>query len=81
MAIPETAATLNMTTMNIYVKPRSSRQNIEKKDGKYIVWLKNAPTNGKANRELISFLSKHFKKPVSLVRGKASRHKTILIED
>jgi len=43
-----------------------------------------APTDGKANRHLIKFLSKKFKVPqkqISIVSGQSSRQKRVRIED
>ncbi|NTU69852.1 DUF167 domain-containing protein, partial [bacterium] len=47
------------------------------------ILIKSVPEKGKANKELISILSKHFKVPkstVSLLSGHTSRNKIINIE-
>jgi len=43
----------------------------------YTIHLKAQPTKGKANKELIHFLSKHLKTKVRITSGFKSRTKTI----
>lgn len=64
----------------ITVHPRSSRRRIERHQDGLHVWLTAAPTDGKANAELLQFLSDHFALPRSAVRivsGRASRRKMV----
>ena len=41
------------------------------------VKIKAQPVSGKANKELLKFLSKHFKKKVEIVKGKKSKEKIV----
>jgi len=63
--------------LKVKVKPSSGKQNIEKKDGFYLVKLKSAPENNKANLELIKILKKHFKKEIVIKSGFSSRNKIV----
>lgn len=70
--------------MKLLVKavPLSGRQEVTKQeDGTYKVYLQSAPTNDKANMELLLILKKHFKKRVRLIGGKTSRLKRIELEE
>lgn len=70
--------------INVKVIPRSSKNKIEKIENGYKVWLKSPPVDGKANEELINFLSEVFnKKPseIAILKGKNSKMKTIKIPD
>lgn len=49
--------------IKISVKPHTGKQEIIKlSDDTYKILVKSFPNEGKANRELIKFLQKHFKK-------------------
>jgi uncharacterized protein (TIGR00251 family) len=64
--------------INVKVFPNSSREEIIRiSESNYKVYLKKSPLNNKANIELLKFLKKEFKKPVSIVNGTRSRNKTI----
>jgi len=63
--------------LNIRVKTNSGTQNIEEKNGIYLVSLKSIPENNKANIELIKLLSKYFKKEVKIKSGYSSRKKVV----
>lgn len=63
--------------MKIKVKPSSGEQKIEEKNGIYIVKLRSAPENNKANIELLKFLKKHFKKSFKIKSGFSSRDKIV----
>jgi len=67
--------------IKIKVKPSSGEQNVEEKDGFYLVKLKSAPENNKANLELLKLLKKYFKKDVEIKSGFSSRNKIIEIVD
>ena len=59
--------------MNIYVKvkPHSGKQEVENfGSGRYLVYLKESPENGKANEELIKVLSKHLGTPATRIKIK-----------
>jgi len=67
--------------LSIKVQPNSRRQEIQQSiDGKISkVFLKKPAEDGKANKELEKFLSKHFKKPVKIIQGFTSKNKVIEI--
>ncbi len=59
--------------MHIYikVKPRSGKREVENfGDGRYLVYLKESPKNGKANDELIKVLSKYLGTPATRIKIK-----------
>jgi len=72
-----------MTRLNIKVIPKSSQiEIIETKDNFLKIKLKAIPEKGKANAELIKFLSKHFKTPksnITIIKGKTERNKIVEI--
>jgi uncharacterized protein (TIGR00251 family) len=75
-------------TSKITVKlhPNSSQEKIKKldgagSDGTYEVWLKEKPIEGKANKQLIKILKKHFKKNIKIIKGAKSRSKVIEITE
>ncbi len=65
----------------IVVKPNCPKNSISDEGAYYKVELKAKPKEGEANRELVKFLSKHFKKKVKIVSGLKSRIKFISFED
>ncbi len=67
---------------SVAVKPNSRKSEIEELgDGSFVVQLKSAPVDGKANEELIRLLSKHFRVPQkSIVIKQGSSGKKKLIE-
>lgn len=79
--------------IRVKVIPQSSPQGIaeilkESIDGEevltYKIRLKSAPEKGKANAELIKFLSKEFNAPkenIEIISGKTERIKLIKISD
>ena len=80
-----------MNYLRVKVTPKSKQTELtgiikENIDGKevetYRIRLKSAPEKGKANEELIKFLSKHFNIPkenFSIIGGKTDRIKLIKI--
>lgn len=67
-------------TLRVIVKPNSSKNEIVKFDDKeLIVRIAAPPEKDKANKELIKFLSKKFKKKVKIAKGLRSRKKMIII--
>lgn len=69
--------------IKIKVKPNSGEQEIvenENSDG-YVVNLKSAPENNKANTELIKLLEKYFKKKIKIKSGFTSRNKLIEVQE
>ena len=67
-----------METIRVTVKPNSSRNEILSMEGeKYKIAIKAAPDKGRANKELIKFLSRYFKKKVTIISGFRSREKLV----
>lgn len=70
--------------LNIAVKPNSKKQVIDFNPNFLSISLKSSPEKGKANRELLKYLSKILDIPISkiqLISGHTSRDKRILISD
>lgn len=67
--------------IKVKVKPNSGKQEIDEKDGVYIVRLKSPPENNKANIELVKLLSRHFGKEVKIKSGFSSRKKIVEVFD
>lgn len=58
--------------ISVRVKPKSKQQNIEQNsEGVWIINLKSAPIDGKANHELISMIAENFKVKKSQVKIKS----------
>lgn len=71
------------TTFKVITKPNSSKNEITSFDeGRkaYRISIKAAPDAGKANAELIRFLSKHIGKKVEIISGKTSKEKLIRVK-
>jgi uncharacterized protein len=69
-----------MMKIRIKVKPNSKEQVIEKiSENFYKINLKSAPTENKANIELIKLLKNYFKKSIKIKSGFNSRNKIIEI--
>ncbi len=70
--------------LNIKVTPRSGRSHIMlDASGNLKIYLKSAPEDGKANKELIKLFSKRLRCPqaaITIVSGAASRTKKIHID-
>lgn len=70
--------------ISVSVKPNSRASSIEKMDdGTFIVHLKSAPIDGKANGELICILSRYFRVPqnaIEIKRGGAGKKKFVEIQ-
>lgn len=70
--------------IHVKVKPNSSKQKIESFGGdRYLVYLKSAPVDSKANIELINLLSKELGVPptkFNIKFGKTSDEKIIEIK-
>jgi len=68
---------------NIKVQPNAKKNKIfEEKDNFLKIKICAIPENGKANDELIKFLSKHFKTTktnIKIIKGKTSKNKTVEI--
>ncbi|AFL94302.1 hypothetical protein CL1_0087 [Thermococcus cleftensis] len=70
------------TLLLVYVQPKAKRNEIEGVDkwrGRLKVKIKAPPVEGKANKELVKFLSKVLGTEVKIIRGEASREKDLLV--
>jgi uncharacterized protein (TIGR00251 family) len=71
------------TDINVKIIPKSSRNEIVRRgDDTYKIKVTSPPVDGKANRALISLLSKKSgipKKDIKIIRGEKSRNKTVRI--
>jgi len=68
----------------VKVYPRSSREEVRDETSPLKVYLRESPTEGKANEALRRVLGKHFGTPksfVKIIRGKKSRIKLIELPD
>ncbi|WP_456395113.1 DUF167 domain-containing protein [Thermococcus sp.] len=71
------------TLLRVYVQPKAKRNEIDGVDewrGRLKIKVKAPPVGGKANKELIKFLSKLLGAEVVLVRGETSREKDLLVK-
>lgn len=72
-------------TLEIKVVPKSGKQALKlEKAGIIKCYLKSPPEDGKANKELIQFLSKLTKTPqssISIIKGELSRLKVLLFHE
>ncbi len=69
-----------LTKLEILVKPSKKRFHIYKDvDGRIIAELTAPPTKGKANKELIQYLTKKLGCRVNLLKGHASTTKLLAI--
>lgn len=71
--------------LHLKIQPNASRSGIAGQHGQRLkIRLQSPPQDGKANQELISFLSKTLgisKSSLDLIRGQTSRDKTIRLQD
>lgn len=71
------------TDINVKIIPKSSRNEvIGKEEDIYRIKITSPPVDGKANRALISLLSKKLntsKKDIEIIRGEKSRNKTVRV--
>ncbi|ASJ10718.1 hypothetical protein A3L12_05105 [Thermococcus sp. P6] len=68
--------------LRVYVQPKAKENRIEGIDewrGRLKVRIKAPPVEGKANRELVKFLSGLLDAKVSIVRGETGREKDLLV--
>jgi uncharacterized protein (TIGR00251 family) len=73
----------NGVTLSLRVKPGAARTSIiGEEKGRLIVRVSASPVEGKANRELISFLAKKLDIPksgISFIIGRKGREKVVLL--
>ncbi len=70
------------TLVDITVMPNARSTGVKGFDqwrGRVLVDVKERPVKNRANREIVSFLSKLFSADVKIVRGAKSREKTIQV--
>lgn len=69
--------------ISLRVKPNSGKSEVEElDDGSFVVRLKSAPVDGKANEELVRLLAKHFRMPqanIHIKHGGSSKKKVLEI--
>lgn len=75
-----------MEQIKIRVTPRAKKTEITETlaDGTLKIKLKSPPVDGKANEELIKFLSEYFSVPknkITILKGEKGRNKKIEIND
>ena len=64
--------------VRVKVKPRQPKTGIIKEEGGVLhVALHAPPVDGKANAELVKFLSRHFRKKAEIISGKSSKEKLV----
>ena len=72
-----------MRKMEVWVKPNSLENRIVSYDSEKNILrieIKERADNGKANKELINFLKKYFKRRVTIISGFNSKKKIIRLE-
>ncbi len=72
-----------MGRVSLRVKPGSSKVEVKMVNHELRIKLKSAPVGGKANQELIAFLSKKLRVPksdISIVKGQTSKSKVIEVK-
>lgn len=71
--------------IQVKVKPNARVSRLEQQaDGTWLAQIKSPPVDGKANKELIALVAKHFRCPksqVSIKSGASSRLKSLQIAD
>ncbi|QIV95329.1 hypothetical protein EDC55_11837 [Allofrancisella inopinata] len=72
-----------MYKISVYIQPNSSKSEIcGEHNGSLKIKISSPAVDGKANKVVIDFLSKHFKikkKDIAIVKGITSRHKIIAL--
>jgi uncharacterized protein (TIGR00251 family) len=72
--------------MRLHVKPNSLKQKLvfDTTENQLTIFLKSPPDKGKANKELIKYISKYFEMStaeISIISGHTSRDKILLLEN
>jgi len=68
---------------NVKVVPNAKQNKVVEEAGRLKVYLTAPPVEGKANKDLIEFLSEHFgvkKNKIKIIRGEKLRDKVVEIE-
>jgi uncharacterized protein len=74
----------DMKTIQVTVKPNSRVSQLEESAGIWIARVKSAPVDGKANKELLELVAKHFDVPrsrITIKSGAGARAKRVQIHD
>ena len=75
----------NYTEFNVRIIPKSSRNEVVGREGSvYRIKVTSPPVDGKANRTLITMLSKLLKTPkknIEIITGEKSRNKRLRIKN
>ena len=83
-AIARNLRVMAATIIRVKVKPNARESSLEQlADGSWLARVRSAAAEGRANRELLTLLTDHFRCPkaaVSIKSGAASRIKLIRIE-
>ena len=70
-------------SISVYIQPNASKNEIcGEHDGSLKIRIKSPATDGKANKELIRFISKYLsikQSQITITKGHISRHKVIEI--
>lgn len=74
-----------MKVLTVHVKPRASRDEVEKKsEFEYIVHVKALPQKGKANKDALKILARFLgvsQSQLALTKGEKLQTKTVLLMD
>jgi len=72
------------TTISVRVRPNAARNEVvDVTDGVYLVKVSAPPVKGKANKELVAFLSRLLgvsKSQVNIIKGYTARNKLIALD-
>lgn len=69
-----------MTKISVKVIPKSGRSELKFEGNSLKVWLKSAPTEGKANEELVRILADKLdisRSEIEILRGFSSKNKSV----
>lgn len=74
-----------MQTLQVRVKPNSRECGLEVlDDGTWLARVSSPPVDGKANKELVTLIARHFRLPrsrVSVKSGASGRMKVVQVDD
>ena len=75
----------NNLLLNLQVQPKANKNSFAgEHNNRLKVTTTAPPSSGKANDHLIKYLAKHFgvpQKQVTIIKGRQSRHKSVIIVD
>ena len=67
--------------LDVYVKPNSKEFRITTDNNEFLVFCREIPEKGKANKEITKELTRLFHKKVEIVAGFTSKQKKISVKD